>query len=125
MGFGHDDCDRNNFNTAGLQYTTGATRILNRDAFLAQRFHFLQRAGFAAKLRRRVMQFVVVLGGQQTVPAGGYAAIGALYGVNHRPGRSIEFGGEDKPVDPKEDQPADEVGDGRARPVGCIPEGTG
>ena len=81
------------------------------DALLPELLRLLLRALFTAELGRRVSGSVVVFRPDEAVTPGNRAAIHAPDLLPDLPLGGERFGGEDEPVDPEEDETADEVGD--------------
>jgi len=76
-------------------------------------FRLLLRTCLTSKLWGRIAGSVVVLCPDQAVTPGNPAAVHAPDIVSHLPLRGEGFGGEDKPIDPEEDETSHQVGDYR------------
>src|SRR5690554_715683 len=78
---------------------------------LLEFFRLLLRAFLAPELRRRVVRFIVVLRPDEAVAPGDLPAVHAPDLLFDLPLGGERLGGEDEPVDPEEDEAADEVCD--------------
>jgi len=87
--------------------------LLMIDTTFLEFIRLLLRACLTSKLWRRVAGSVVVLCPDEAVTPGNPAAVHAPDIVSHLPLCGEGLGGEDKPIDPEEDETSHQVGDYR------------